>query len=128
MFRASFFLVFLLLAGCSTPSPGQIASWIADGISYLTTNKSLTDHGLSLAFQQDCAVLHFVNEGALCREDRRKRGENSPYAYDDQALYDHVAPISGSAPCLARNARICSIYSMLGSAVMWSFPSMNTAS
>lgn len=59
----------LLLGGCALPVPLQIASWAADGISYVMTKKSLTDHGLSMVAQKDCALLRAVVEGNVCRDD-----------------------------------------------------------
>lgn len=59
----------LLLGGCALPVPLQIASWAADGISYLVTQKSLTDHGLSMVADKDCALLRAVTEGHVCRDD-----------------------------------------------------------
>ena len=58
----------LLLSGCALPVPLQIASWALDGFSLLTTHKSITDHGISLVAQQDCALWRGVTEGAVCRE------------------------------------------------------------
>ena len=51
------------------PLPLQIAAWAADGISYLMTSKSMSDHGLSAAVGRDCAVHRAVTEGAICREE-----------------------------------------------------------
>lgn len=59
----------LLLGGCALPVPLQIASWAADGISFVMTKKSLTDHGLSMVAQKDCALLRAIVEGTVCRDD-----------------------------------------------------------
>lgn len=59
----------LLLGGCALPVPLQIASWAADGISFVMTKKSLTDHGISMVTQKDCALLRAVTEGTVCRDD-----------------------------------------------------------
>lgn len=56
------------LGGCALPVPLQVASWALDGISYLATDKSMTDHGLSIVAQQDCALLRGVTEGSVCRD------------------------------------------------------------
>lgn len=64
----------LFVGACAVPLPLQLASWAADGLSYLMTSKSLTDHGLSAAFGQDCAVHRAVTEGAICREDEDSSG------------------------------------------------------
>lgn len=59
----------LLLGGCALPVPIQIASWALDGISYLVTEKSVADHGLSMVAQQDCAVLRgLLSDGEFCRD------------------------------------------------------------
>lgn len=58
----------LLIAGCAVPVPLQVASWALDGISLLVTEKSVTDHGLSIVAKQDCAVWRGVTEGELCRD------------------------------------------------------------
>lgn len=59
----------LLLGGCALPVPVQIASWAVDGLLYITTEKSMADHGVSFVAQKDCAMLRVVTEGALCRDD-----------------------------------------------------------
>ena len=58
-----------LLGGCALPVPLQIASWALDGLSYIATEKSMTDHGISVLAQQDCAVLRGILEpGEFCRD------------------------------------------------------------
>ena len=58
----------LLLSGCSLPLSVQLASWALDGISYVATGKSVTDHGISMVVDQDCALLRGITEGSICRE------------------------------------------------------------
>jgi len=58
----------LLIAGCAVPVPVQMASWALDGISYLMTEKSMSDHGLSVVAQKDCAIWRGVTAGELCRD------------------------------------------------------------
>jgi len=58
----------LFLSGCAMPVSFRVASLAADGISYLTTKKSVTDHGLSMVSGQDCAVMRLVSEGSVCRK------------------------------------------------------------
>ncbi|MEO5373884.1 MAG: hypothetical protein H7840_06335 [Alphaproteobacteria bacterium] len=57
------------LAGCSMPMPVTIASYAMDGFSYLATGKSMTDHGISIVLQRDCALLRGLMEGQLCYDD-----------------------------------------------------------
>ena len=56
----------VLLAACSLPTPVKIASWVADGISYLTTEKSVTDHGISLVVRKDCALWRGIKGEKIC--------------------------------------------------------------
>jgi len=58
----------LFLSACAVPPSVQIASWVADGISYIATQKSLTDHGISLLAQRDCALWRGVKGEAICRD------------------------------------------------------------
>jgi len=57
----------VLLSGCALPVPIQAASWAIDGISYLATNKSIMDHGISTVSGRDCATFRIVTEGNVCR-------------------------------------------------------------
>ncbi len=59
----------LLVGACALTLPLQIAVWATDGITYLMTSKSMSDHALSAAVGQDCAVHRVVTEGAVCREE-----------------------------------------------------------
>ncbi len=58
----------LALAGCIMPVGVQVASLIADGVSLATTDKTLTDHGLSAVTEQDCAMWRVVNDEEVCRD------------------------------------------------------------
>jgi len=44
---AAVLMLSAMLGGCALPVPVQVVSWVADGISLATTEKSITDHGLS---------------------------------------------------------------------------------
>ena len=59
----------LLVAGCAPSLPFQIASWAIDGISYLATQKSIAEHGLSIATEKDCEILRGVLGGGFCVDD-----------------------------------------------------------
>jgi len=58
----------VILSGCAMPVPFQIASWAIDGISYLTTDKTIADHGLSMVTQQDCAIWRGIKGDEICSE------------------------------------------------------------
>ncbi|MBT7147751.1 MAG: hypothetical protein HN893_12675 [Rhodospirillales bacterium] len=59
----------MLLGACTLPLHVQVVSWAIDGISYLTTEKSVTDHGLSMVAQQDCALWRLLTQGDICRDE-----------------------------------------------------------
>ncbi len=62
-------LLSTVISGCAAlPVPIQIASWALDGLSVITTRKSLTDHGLSMVSEQDCALWRGLTEGSICRD------------------------------------------------------------
>ena len=66
--RILFLACALLLGGCAIPVPLQIASWAVDGLIFITTEKTVSDHGISLALRRDCAMLRVLTEGDLCRD------------------------------------------------------------
>lgn len=57
----------IMCTGCA-PLPVTVASLLADGMSYATTEKSLTDHGLSALSEQDCAMHRLLTSGTICRQ------------------------------------------------------------
>ncbi len=57
----------ILLSGCGLPPIVSYISYGADVFSYLATKKSVTDHGISLAMQKDCALLRIL-DGRICIE------------------------------------------------------------
>jgi len=58
-----------MLGGCmALPVPVQMASFALDGISMITTEKSLTDRGLSLVAGRDCAVWRGFTDDNICQE------------------------------------------------------------
>lgn len=46
----------VFLGGCALPLPVTVVSWAADIFSVITTKKTVLDHGVSIAAQQDCAL------------------------------------------------------------------------
>ena len=69
LFSVIFFSTFV--GGCSLPASVSAVSWAIDGASYVATNKSLTDHGLSFVAGQDCALHRFVarmNPSSICQK------------------------------------------------------------
>src|SRR5579863_3938157 len=71
-------LVPLALGACALPPAIVIGSYAADGVSYLATGKTVTDHGLSAATGHDCAVLRsIISSKPLCIT-ATDRGKNIP--------------------------------------------------
>ncbi len=66
---AAVVLCSVLLGACAIPAPLKFASWALDGIAYLTTEKSVTDIGLSVVAQQDCALWRGVTGEQICRSE-----------------------------------------------------------
>ncbi len=59
----------IVLSGCGLlPPVVTYASSGADILSYLTTKKTVTDHGISFVLQKDCALLR-VLDGPICVEE-----------------------------------------------------------
>lgn len=60
----------LAVSGCvALPSSVQIVSWAVDGFSYMVSQKSVVDHGLSAAMQKDCAFWRGLTDGQICHAD-----------------------------------------------------------
>jgi hypothetical protein len=57
------------------------ASYGADGVSYVQTGKSTTDHFASMVSKKDCALLRAFRNQQICRE---REGDHDPY----QVNYD----------------------------------------
>ncbi len=58
----------IVLSGCGLPPIVTYTSYMADIFSYLTTKKSVTDHGISFVLEKDCALLR-VLDGPICVEE-----------------------------------------------------------
>lgn len=58
------------LSGCivALPPAVQMASLALDGVSYLATGKSVTDHAISTVTAQDCAMLRMLKGDNVCVE------------------------------------------------------------
>jgi hypothetical protein len=64
------------LTGCVLPPALTIVSIAADGLSLISSGKSVSDHALSAVIDRDCAVYRFAKGAEICREtvsDRRRR-------------------------------------------------------
>jgi len=60
----------LSVSGCAAlPASVQMASLALDGISFVVSKKSVTDHVVSIAMQKDCALWRGLTEDQLCYPD-----------------------------------------------------------
>jgi len=72
-------LLSLTAAGCVVPPAVTVGSFAADGVSYVTTGKSVTDHGLSAATGHDCALLRPVlDDKPVCDTSDTAQGKLVP--------------------------------------------------
>ncbi|WP_114859947.1 SPOR domain-containing protein [Azospirillum brasilense] len=61
-------VAFLGLGGCAgAPVAMTAASFAVDGMLYVGTSKSSTDHMLSAMLQQDCATFRVLSQGYVCK-------------------------------------------------------------
>jgi hypothetical protein len=58
----------VLLSGCAMPAAFTVASFALDAGSYAMSGKTLTDQGLSLAMEEDCAMVRLLDEDGICQE------------------------------------------------------------
>ncbi|MBS28571.1 MAG: hypothetical protein CL566_06540 [Alphaproteobacteria bacterium] len=58
----------LFLGACGLPPTLSAASWALDGVSYIVSGKSVSDHAISEVAQKDCALLRVVQGRELCDE------------------------------------------------------------
>ena len=77
-----------VLGGCAAPVGVAVASYAADGVLLIATDKTATDHGLSMAVGQDCAMWRVIRGRRICTE--HKPGEENPYNVDYDAPHREV--------------------------------------
>jgi len=73
-----------LLGGCALPPAVMIASYAADGVSYIATGKSVSDHGISEVTGRDCAVWRII-KGSICKDEPTELAEPAPVEAGQQA-------------------------------------------
>ncbi len=78
------------------PPAITIASLVADIASYASTGKTVADHGISLVFQKDCALLRGF-EGGICLEPdplraaREREARNLKFDYPEEIGNHRIA-------------------------------------
>jgi hypothetical protein len=86
----------LSLGGCGLPGAVVVAGYAADGISYLATGKSATDHALSAAVDRDCALLRLAANEKPCRISEKNRRDER--AARDAAMAEFVKSAVAEVP------------------------------
>src|SRR5713226_5046571 len=86
-----------LLSGCGLPPAVMIASYAADGVSYVATGKSVTDHGISAATGRDCALWRIVKSKPICTDQPTQRADPAPVEAGQQATLPPRAEPSKNA-------------------------------
>jgi SPOR domain len=96
-------LLLLLAAGCAVPPAVTIASFAADGVSYIATGKSVTDHGISAATGHDCALLRPVlSDKPVCDTTLTARAKEVPVEVGQAATpRPGLAAVPAPAPVAA---------------------------
>ncbi len=82
----------LFLGACGLPLGVQIASFVADGISFVTTEKTISDHGLSMVTSQDCAVWRGFKGEEICRSEEHQTIIAQSDAADGKSAPDEAQP------------------------------------
>lgn len=114
-----------LCGGCALPISYTIATLMADGVSYVTTDKSLADHGISALTAQDCAIHRILTDGNVChivaQDEIAAVQPPPPTAAVAAAPEVRVAAVAALAPAPARKstatpaAAAPGIYMVIGS-------------
>ncbi|MBO6784212.1 MAG: SPOR domain-containing protein [Alphaproteobacteria bacterium] len=83
----------ILLGGCGLPPAVSVASWALDGVSYLVSGKSVTDHAISEVAQQDCALLRIVQGRTMCEEFSDDGGDGPIFTASALSEAGHSGPV-----------------------------------
>ncbi len=94
----------LLLSACAMPLSVTVASFVIEGVSFMTTKKTIPDHGLSMVSGLDCAFYRGLMDEPICKS---RRGTALTFVNDwektDQAGKPTAnAPTATAAPADGR--------------------------
>ena len=89
-----------LLSGCGLPPAVMIASYAADGVSYVATGKSVSDHGISAVTGRDCALWRVIKGKSICKDEPVQRADPAPVEVGQQAT---LPPETDPAKSAARH-------------------------
>ena len=87
-----------LLSGCGLPPAVMIASYAADGVSYIATGKSVSDHGISEVTGRDCALWRVIKGKSICQDEPAERADPAPVEAGERAtLPPEAEPVQSIA-------------------------------
>ncbi len=84
------------LSGCGLPAVVSVWSTALDFASYGSTGKTVTDHGLSMVLQQDCALLRGL-QGEVCVEEGSEHASKTPVKEPETSASGRVAYLQEEA-------------------------------
>lgn len=93
-----------LLGGCALPLEYNLASYALDGLSYLFSGKSATDHAISTVTERDCALLRAFDGDEICHDaapDIDGIGERDGPAVREPVTVAELPPVEPASPSLA---------------------------
>jgi hypothetical protein len=50
----------------AVPLPISLTLWAVDGVSYITTDRTLLDHAISAAVDKDCRIFRGIQQKQFC--------------------------------------------------------------
>ena len=107
-----------LLGGCTISPAVDAVSWTVDGVSYILTGKSMTDHAMSAAAGKDCAMTRVVKGEAVCVPlDEDVAGDRLVFQFDTVTWGETQMAAVGAGDPLTINAAISDITAPLGESV-----------
>ncbi len=56
----------LFLGGCAMPPVVMVASYAIDGVSFIVSGKSISDHAISAALKKDCSLIRVIAGRQIC--------------------------------------------------------------
>ena len=74
----------MLASACAVPVAVTAGSYAADGALYVSTEKTSTDHFVSMVSKKDCAILRILRGADFCRE---REGDHDPYDVNYNEAY-----------------------------------------
>jgi hypothetical protein len=107
-----------VLSGCTITPAVDAVSWTVDGVSYILTGKSMTDHALSAAAGKDCAMTRIVKgETACVPNDEDVAGDRLVFQFDTVTWGETQMAAIGAGDPLSIHAAIADIAEPLGDSV-----------